>query len=182
MNRLTFIQKATQLSEKSVKNTLKLLDDDATVPFISRYRKELTAGLDEVSIGAILRYKQEFEDLEKRKSTILKAIKEQGGLTNDLEQKILNCTALIKLEDLYLPFKKKRKTKASIAKEFGLEPLAKIIMRQQRDEIVNLAHQFINGPVKTADKALYESKEAGRNCLCYYDLTNTKQERAFKVE
>ena len=111
MNTLQYIIKATQLAEQSVANTIKLLNEDATIPFISRYRKEMTGNLDEVQIGDIVKYKTLFEDLEKRKATILKAIEEQGLLTSELQHKIAKTESLTQLEDLYLPFKKKRKTK-----------------------------------------------------------------------
>ena len=109
MNKLQYIIKATQLAEKGIINTLKLLDEDATIPFISRYRKEMTGNFDEVAIGEIVKYKGLFEDLEKRKTTILKAIEEQGALTSDLKHKIEKIVDLTQLEDIYLPYKKKRK-------------------------------------------------------------------------
>ena len=119
MNTLQYIIKATQLAEQSVANTIKLLNEDATIPFISRYRKEMTGNLDEVQIGDIVKYKTLFEDLEKRKATILKAIEEQGLLTSELQHKIAKTESLTQLEDLYLPFKKKRKTKKWIKVDNG---------------------------------------------------------------
>ncbi len=159
MNTLQYIIKATQLAEKSVANTIKLLNEDATIPFISRYRKEMTGNLDEVQIGDIVKYKTLFEDLEKRKSTILKAIEEQGLLTSELQHKIAKTDSLTQLEDLYLPFKKKRKTKASVARENGLEPLAKIIMSQKETDITLAANRFKKGAVKTSDEALQGAQD-----------------------
>lgn len=159
MNTLQYIIKATNLAEQSVANTIILLNEDATIPFISRYRKEMTGNLDEVQIGDIVKYKTLFEDLEKRKSTILKAIEEQGLLTSELQHKINKTDSLTQLEDLYLPFKKKRKTKASVARENGLEPLAKIIMSQKETDIKLAANRFKKGAVKTNDEALQGARD-----------------------
>lgn len=159
MNTLQYIIKATQLSEQSVANTITLLNEDATIPFISRYRKEMTGNLDEVQIGDIVKYKTLFEDLEKRKATILKAIEEQDLLTSELQHKIAKTDSLTQLEDLYLPFKKKRKTKASVARENGLEPLAKIIMSQKETDIELTANRFKKGAVKTTDDALQGARD-----------------------
>ena len=159
MNRLKYIITATQLKEKQVANTLKLLDEDATIPFISRYRKEMTGGLDEVEIGAIVKHKTAFEEIEKRKKTILKAIDEQGALTEELKNKIELASSLTQLEDLYLPYKKKRKTKASVARENGLEPLAKILMKQQDSDIEFTASRFLNDKVKNEDEALQGARD-----------------------
>ena len=124
MQLLTYIKQQTQLSSKSIENTISLLNEDATIPFIRRYRKEMTGNLDELQIGEIVKYKETFEALEKRKKAILKALEEQNVLTSALEEKVINSKDLIALEDLYLPFKKKRKTKAETARLQGLEPLA----------------------------------------------------------
>ena len=159
MNTLQYIIKATNLAEQSVANTIKLLNEDATIPFISRYRKEMTGNLDEVQIGDIVKYKSLFEDLEKRKTTILKTIEEQGLLTSELQHKINKTDSLIQLEDLYLPFKKKRKTKASVARENGLEPLAKIIMSQKETDIKSAANRFKKGAITTNDEALQGARD-----------------------
>ena len=145
MSVLKFIISKTQLPENAVKNTIELLNEDCTIPFISRYRKERTGNLDEVQIGEIVKYKEQFEALEKRKSTILKALKEQDVLTLELEDKIQLSKDLTELEDLYLPFKKSRKTKAEVARKNGLEPLAKIIMSQNTNDIYSLAFKYIKG-------------------------------------
>ncbi|MAB58086.1 MAG: RNA-binding transcriptional accessory protein [Aequorivita sp.] len=155
---LRFITSQTQLPPKSVENTVKLLNEDCTIPFISRYRKELTGNLDEVQIGEIVKFKEQFEALEKRKIAILKSLEEQEVLSAELRQKIEEATDLIALEDLYLPYKKKRKTKADTARENGLEPLAKILMSQSRSfntsEISTLASKYIKGEVNSEEEAL----------------------------
>src|SRR5690606_36076130 len=155
---LNYITSQTQLPGKSIQNTVKLLNEDCTVPFISRYRKELTGNLDEIQIGEIVKFKEQFETLEKRKTTILKSLEEQGFSTEELRKKIEETTDLIDLEDLYLPYKKRRKTKADTARENGLEPLAKIIMTQSRpifgSNISLLASKYIQGNVNSEKEAL----------------------------
>ena len=144
---LKFVQKKTQLQESGVKNTIQLLDDDCTIPFIARYRKERTGDLDEVQIELIVKYKEEFEALEKRKKAIIKVLQEQKILSNELQEKINRSDNLIQLEDLYLPFKKKRKTKAETARLNGLEPLAKIIMSQNAHDIDSIAKKYTSTSV-----------------------------------
>lgn len=154
MNLLPYISKHTQLSEKGIKNTVELLNQDCTVPFISRYRKEKTGNLDEVQIGAIVQFKTQFEALEKRKLAVIKAIEEQDSLTDELRLKIQASEDLTSLEDIYLPFKKKRKTKAETARKNGLEPLAKIIMAQNHENIDYVASQYLNEQIQNEDEAL----------------------------
>ncbi|MGR7812927.1 Tex family protein [Lacinutrix undariae] len=151
---LHFITSKTRLPESSVKSTIKLLNEACTVPFISRYRKEATGNLDEVQIGDIVTYKTLFEALEKRKIAILKALKEQEVLTEDLKQKIENIQDITTLEDLYLPYKKSRKTKAETARQNGLEPLAKIIMSQKANDVTSIAYKYIKGDLNSAEEAL----------------------------
>ena len=151
---IQFIKGKSNFNETSIKNTVNLLNQDCTIPFISRYRKEATGNLDEVEIGLIVKYKEEFEALEKRKATILKALEEQDVLTDELKSKIETCTDLTTLEDLYLPYKKSRKTKAETARKNGLEPLAKIIMSQNANDIENIAFKYIKGEVKSTEDAL----------------------------
>ncbi len=151
---LQHILQQTTLPKKGVENTIKLLNEDCTVPFISRYRKEATGNLDEVEIGLIVKLKKEFEAFQKRKKTILKALEEQGVLTAQLESSILQTKTLQDLEDLYLPYKKKRKTKAETARKNGLEPFAKIIMAQRAENIEYLASQYLNDDVKNEDEAI----------------------------
>jgi uncharacterized protein len=154
MQILPYIIQQTQLSSKSVENTISLLNEDATIPFISRYRKEITGNLDEVQIGEIVKFKELFEALEKRKISILKTLEEQNVLTTELSQKIHNSQDLISLEDLYLPFKKKRKTKAETARLQGLEPLAKMMMSQNVNNLEQTASKYTSKEVATVDHAL----------------------------
>lgn len=151
---ISYIISQTKLPESSVKNTVELLNEDATIPFISRYRKEKTGNLDEVQIGTIVKLKEQFETLEKRKSTILKAIEELDALTPELKKKIEAVQDLTALEDLYLPFKKSRKTKAEIARQNGLEPLAKIIMSQNASDIESIAYKYVKDAIFSTDDAL----------------------------
>ena len=151
---LHYITQQTQLPSKSVENTISLLNEDATIPFISRYRKERTGNLDEVQIGEIVKFKEVFEALEKRKKTILKALEEQLVLTDEFTQKINLSRDLVSLEDLYLPYKKKRKTKAETARLQGLEPLAKMIMSQRVNDLEYTASKYISNEVETIECAV----------------------------
>ncbi len=154
MQLLNFIQNNTNLPSKGIEQTVQLLNDDCTIPFISRYRKELTGNLDEVQIGEIVKYKTQFSALEKRKTTILKALKDQEVLTDELTLKITATTNIITLEDIYLPFKKKRKTKAETARKNGLEPLAKIIMSQRATDVISIAKKYTSKNIENEDAAL----------------------------
>ncbi len=154
MDLFSFIKKTTALPEKGIKSTIALLDDDCTIPFIARYRKDATGSLDEVQIGDIVKWKAVFEELEKRKSTVLKAIKEQDALTEELSKKIEEAENMQTLEDLYLPFKKKKNTKAELARQNGLEPLAKIIMAQRAEDLQFIASKYKNQNVLSTEEAL----------------------------
>ncbi|WP_412986520.1 Tex family protein [Pontimicrobium sp. IMCC45349] len=154
MQLVKFIVSNTNLSEVSVENTITLLNEDCTIPFISRYRKERTGNLDEVQIGEIVKYKEQFEALEKRKASILKVLEEDQVLTSELEQKINKAQDLTTLEDIYLPYKKKRKTKAETARKNGLEPLAKIIMSQNANDVESIAFRYVKSDVNSVDDAL----------------------------
>ena len=154
MQILPYIIQQTQLPSKSIENTIVLLNEDATIPFISRYRKEMTGNLDEVQIGEIVKFKEVFEALEKRKKAILKALEEQQVLTSELAQKVTNAKDLIFLEDLYLPYRKKRKTKAETGRLQGLEPLAKIMMSQRVTNLEQTASKYLSNSVETIEDAL----------------------------
>ena len=154
MQILPYIIQQTQLPSKSIENTIMLLNEDATIPFISRYRKEMTGNLDEVQIGEIVKFKALFDALEKRKKAILKVLEDLQVLTSELEQKVLRIRDLISLEDLYLPFKKKRKTKAETARLQGLEPLAKMIMSQRVNDLKHTASKYTSNKVNTIEDAL----------------------------
>lgn len=149
-----YIIQRTQLNSKSVENTISLLNEDATIPFISRYRKEMTGNLDEVQIGEVAKFKEEYEALEKRKKAILKALEEQNILTTELTEKVNQSKDLIDLEDVYLPYKKKRKTKAETARLQGLEPLAKMIMSQCVNDLDHTASKYIKNDAVSLKDAL----------------------------
>src|SRR5665647_1075026 len=134
-----------------VSNTISLLNEGATVPFISRYRKERTGSLDEVQVLNIKELNEKYTELEKRKETVLKTIEEQELLTPELKTRIINCFDAVELEDIYLPYKPKRRTKGTIAKEKGLEPLAKIIMKQLERSIESKAVSFLNEQIETVE-------------------------------
>ena len=142
------------LDVKGVGNTLELLDEGATIPFISRYRKERTGSMDEVQIASINELYLKLQELAKRKETILKTISEQGKLTPELERRIEETWDATVLEDIYLPFKPKRRTRAQVAREQGLEPLATIILLQRERDINSVARKYVKGDVKDIDMAL----------------------------
>ncbi|MDP5158532.1 MAG: RNA-binding transcriptional accessory protein [Flaviramulus sp.] len=154
MQLVAYIFSQTNIKDQSIKNTIALLNEDCTIPFISRYRKEATDNLDEVQIGQIVKYKELFEAIEKRKVGILKAIDEQNALTTELKQKIEATQDLTTLEDLYLPFKKSKKTKAETARLNGLESLAKSIMSQNVNNLESLVFKYIKGNIASIDDAL----------------------------
>jgi uncharacterized protein len=154
MQLIPYLLKYTQLPEKSIQNTVEFLNEDCTIPFISRYRKEKTGNLDEVQIGDIVKFKEQFDVLEKRKLAIIKSVEEQNMLTDELKKKFQQAADLTSLEDLYLPFKKKRNTKSEIAIKNGLAPLAKIIMAQNNDDIEYIASQYLNKTILNEDEAI----------------------------
>jgi uncharacterized protein len=158
------------IKETQVSNTISLLNEGATVPFISRYRKERTGSLDEVQVLNIKELNEKYTELEKRKETVLKTIEEQELLTPELKNRIINCFDAVELEDIYLPYKPKRRTKATIAKEKGLEPLAKIIMKQLERSIETRATSFLNENVKTVEDAL----EGARDIIAEWVNENEK--------
>jgi len=154
-----FIKKTLSISDKSINATLKLLSEDCTIPFISRYRKDATGNLDEIQIEQIFKLNKQFEDIIKRKESILKSIEEQDALSPELKTRIEESFDIQELEDLYLPFKKRRKTKADAAKEKGLEPLAKIIMSQKAQDIQFLASKYLNDQVSSEEEALQGARD-----------------------
>lgn len=147
------------LQFNQVLNTIQLIDEGATVPFISRYRKERTGSLDEVQVEAVKDAKEKMEELLKRKETILKTIQEQDQLTPELQKRIENCFDPTELEDIYLPYKPKRRTRAMIAREKGLEPLAKIIMKQYEHNLESRAQSFVNEKVESLEEALAGARD-----------------------
>ncbi len=160
MNQFTkIIAEKLSLGEQAVENTLALLEEGCTIPFISRYRKEKTGNLDEVKIEAISQAHEKLKETAKRKETILKTIEEQGKLTPELRKSIEDCWDGPELEDIYLPFKPKRRTRAQVAREQGLEPLAQTILMQRTGNISQLARKFVNDKVADVDAALQGAKD-----------------------
>ena len=159
MTNIQFISKSVQTAAINIQNTVQLLQEDCTIPFISRYRKDKTGNLDEVQIEQIAKLQKDYEVIVKRKESILKSIEEQNALTPDLDKKIQQSFDLQELEDFYLPFKKKKKTRADVARENGLEPLAKIIMAQNNDDVDFLATKYLNENVINEDAALQGARD-----------------------
>jgi len=153
------IKKSLQLQAFQVENTIQLFGEGATIPFISRYRKEMTGSLDEIQIGTIKDEITRLTELDKRRESILDSIEKQDKLTDDLKQRIMTCNELNQLEDLYLPYKQKRKTKAVKAREKGLEPLAKILMKQEERDVEGRASRFLSDEVPSEAEALQGARD-----------------------
>ena len=156
---LQLISESLNIPKTRVENTIGLFDEGATIPFIARYRKEVTGSLDEVQIADIQTQYTKLKELEKRREAILKSIEEQGKLTDDLRKRIEATYNNTELEDIYLPYKQKRKTRASVAREKGLEPLATEIFTQKHKDIDALAAKFLNDKVETIDDALAGARD-----------------------
>lgn len=159
MTNIQFIAKTVQTASINIQNTVKLLEEDCTIPFISRYRKDTTGNLDEVQIENIAKLQKEYETIVKRKEAVLKSIEEQKALTPELKQKIEQSFDLQEIEDFYLPYKKKKKTKADVAREFGLEPLAKIIMSQNDVDVDFVSTQYLNDNVINEEAAIQGARD-----------------------
>ena len=156
---ISLISQSLSIQEKIISKTLDLLDEGATIPFISRYRKEITGGLDEIQIGEIKQQYTKLQELSKRKETILSTIEEQGKLTQELKARIDNTWDSTELEDIYLPYKPKKQTRAEIARKKGLEPLAKILMTQIERDIFSKAQRFVSKEVNDAEEALQGARD-----------------------
>ncbi len=150
----SIISRTTNINERQIEKTIALLDDGTTIPFISRYRKEATGGLNEIQIEVIRDAYEKLKELSKRKETVLKSIEDQEKLTPELKDRIEKCWDATELEDIYLPYKPKRQTRAEMARKKGLEPLAKIIMAQQERNVINRASSFLSEEVSSEDEAL----------------------------
>lgn len=155
----SLIASALNIREPQIAKTIELLNSGATIPFISRYRKEVTGGLDEVQITNIKDQHDKFQELQKRKETILTSIEEQGKLTEDLKKRIQGCWSSSELEDIYLPYKPKRRTRAEMAREKGLEPLAELIFKQQNIDVSVRASSFITDEVKNVEEAIAGARD-----------------------
>lgn len=159
MTNIQFIAKSVQAPAVSIQNTVKLLEEDCTIPFISRYRKDATGNLDETVIEQIAKLQKDYDTLIKRKEAVLKSIEEQKALTPDLKKKIEDSFDLQEIEDFYLPYKKKKKTKADVAREFGLEPLAKLIISESDADIDFISTQYINENVINEEAVIQGARD-----------------------
>lgn len=178
----TIISQELNIPATQVDNTVKLLDDGCTVPFISRYRKEATGGLDDVSVQSIDMRLNYYKELEKRRATILKTIEAQDKLTPELANRINNCWDATTLEDIYLPYKPKRQTRAEVARKRGLEPLARIIMAQHGDNIEQRAAKFLNDEVKTADDAILGAQDIIAEWVSENEAVRNAVRRSFRYD
>ncbi len=176
----TLIAQQAGVSDKQARNTIALFEEGATVPFIARYRKEATGGLDEVQIGAVREAWQKQQEVEKRREAILKSIEEQGKLTPELKKKIEGVFSMTELEDLYLPYKQKRKTRATIAIEKGLEPLAKLIFEGKERDPEGKAASFLNDQVANAGDALQGARDIIAEWINENQEARTKIRYAFQ--
>ncbi len=156
---IKMIAASLQLTEKQIRNAIQLLNEGATIPFISRYRKEMTDAMDEVQLAEAKEQYEKLCELEKRKQTVLNTIDEQGKLSDALKLRIENCWNATELEDIYLPYKIKRRTKAEIAREKGLEPLAKMIMAQNSNDLQAMAQPFVKNKLESVEDALNGAKD-----------------------
>lgn len=163
-----------------VAGTVGLLNDDNSIPFISRYRKEVTGGLDEIAVQSVETRLNYYNELEKRKATIIKSIEVQEKLTEELSVRILNCWDANTLEDIYLPYKPKRRTRAEVAREKGLEPLAKIIMAQRSDDISRRAQQFLSDAVPDVEAAIAGAQDIIAEWISESEAVRNSVRRAFR--
>lgn len=176
------IASSLQISEKQINNTINLIQEGATIPFISRYRKEVTGGLDEVQIADIHNLLEKLTEIAKRKDTILKTIEEQDKLTPELKERIQKSWNQNELEDIYLPFKPKRRTRAEVARENGLEPLAKMIMKQYENNISHLATPFVQKNVKSVDEALNGAADIISEWVSEHETSRNIVRRSFEYD
>ena len=181
MNQFTkLIAAQLNLREQAVENTLELLEEGCTIPFISRYRKEKTGNLDEVNIEAIAQAGEKFKEMAKRKETILKTIYEQGKLTDELKKRIEGCWNATELEDIYLPFKPKRRTRAQVAREAGLEPLAQLILLQRESNPLQVAKKFVGEKVKNVEAAIQGAKDIIAETISENEFTRNSVRQRYK--
>ena len=159
MTPIQLIAQRLNLREKQVEQTIALLDEGATIPFISRYRKEATGGLDEVAVAAVAEQHRQLDELEHRKAFVLETIEAQGALTDELRARITACWDATEIEDIYLPFKPKRRTRAQMAREKGLEPLAQRLLLRPNSDPVQEAEGFLTDEVGTVDEALQGARD-----------------------
>jgi uncharacterized protein len=176
---IDIISERLQLPDRKIAGTLKLLEDGATIPFIARYRKEATGSLDETQIAAIEKEGKRLKELDSRRETILQTIEDQGKLTDTLRQRIMNCYDTTELEDIYLPYKPKRRTKGTMAKEKGLEPLAEVIFQQRDQRAGELAGKYLTDEVPTTEDALQGARDIIAEWVNEDEHARNKVRRAF---
>ena len=174
------IARQLQLAVQQVDNVLQLLDEGCTIPFIARYRKERTGSMDEVRIQQVGELHVKLKEIAKRKETVVKTIAEQGKMTADLQQRIDRCWDATDLEDIYLPFKPKRRTKAQMAREAGLEPLATIILMQREENPVKAAERFVKGDVRDAGAAIKGAQDIIAEIVSEDEQTRQQVRSVFK--
>ena len=180
MNEIYFVKKETDLEEISIDNTLLLLEEGATIPFIARYRKERTRGLDELQISQIRDASKKYKDAIQRQQFLLKTISDQGKLTDNLQQKIITCFDLVALEDLYLPFKVKRVTRGEKAKRLGLEPLAKMIMAQKGGELHRMVTTVTKSVELSEEDAVQGAKDIIAEWINEHEITRSRLRQLFQ--
>ena len=174
------IATALGISDKFVAATLSLIEEGCTIPFIARYRKERTGGLDEVQIAAISDRYEKLLEIQKRKETVLKTIAELDKLTPQLQERIEKCWDATELEDIYLPYKPKRRTRAQVAREQGLEPLAMLIMKQREHDPERTAERFVKGDVKSTDDAIKGAQDIIAEMVSEDERTRQQLRNAFQ--
>lgn len=176
------IAKKLNLNERYVENTLQLLEEGCTIPFISRYRKERTGNMDEVQIAAISEANDKLKDIDKRKETVVKTITEQGKMTDELQRRIEDCWDANELEDIYMPFKPKRRTKAQMARELGLEPLSVILMMQRESNPETAAKRFVKEGVKDVAAAIKGAQDIIAETVSEDERSRQQVRSAFRRE
>lgn len=178
----TLISKNLNLPEKDVKAVINLLEGGATVPFIARYRKDMTGGMEDINVFEVQKQLAKFKELEKRKTHIFSVIEEQGKLNPELKSKIDDCWDEKVLEDIYLPYKPKRQTKAEVARQNGLEGLAGFIMKQEQQNLGNIINRFIKGNIKTEEEAIEGAKDIIAEWISERQNTRDRIRRTFYYE
>ena len=174
------IAERLNILEKNVDGTLTLIDEGCTIPFMARYRKERTGGLNEVQIGAICEQYEQLKEIAKRKETILKTIGEMGKLTPELEKRIDETWKPATLEDIYLPYRPKRRTRAQVARELGLEPLAELLLKQRERDPIQAAERFVTGDVKDVKSALKGAQDIIAEQVCEDERSRQQVRSAFR--
>ena len=176
---VTFVTQKSGFESRYIKNLLGLLDEGATIPFISRYRKEMTGSMDEVQVGQVREIYEQFRELEKRKKTVLESIEQQEKLTPELRKQIEHCADLRELEDIYLPYKPKKQTRASKAKAKGLEPLAAMLMKQDNGDVWDKAARFVKNDVENEEEALQGARDIIAEWVSENDRARNTVRRSF---